>query len=208
MRILVADDHSLFRDGIVNLLEAGGHEIVGQASNGAEAVRLALELEPELALLDIHMPVMDGLEALGRIKAACPTIQVVMLTVSEEDNDLRRAIRSGADGYILKHINSTEFLALLERLKSGNAALSSSIATRLFKLVGHADKKGSKKMGLSMRELEILRCVAGGKSNHEIAAELSVSENTVKFHIKNIIQKLSVSNRTEAVTYAIQEGIL
>src|SRR6266540_7098786 len=141
MRIIIADDHSLFRDGVISLLIAGKHEVIGQAGNGAEAVKLSLELSPELVLLDIHMPVMSGLEALEQIKFARPSIQVVMLTVSEEDSDLKKAIRSGADGYILKNINANEFLSLIDNLKNGNAAISSSVATRLFKDVSSAGEK-------------------------------------------------------------------
>jgi len=207
MRILVADDHSLFRDGVISLLEAGGHEVIGQANNGADAVKQALELLPDLVLMDIHMPVVNGLDALEQIKSAHSSIRVVMLTVSEEDNDLKKAIRAGADGYILKHINANEFFPLLDGLQDGHAAISPAIATRLFKNINQPGEKQKKNI-LSARELEILKLVAAGKTNHDIAELLSVSENTIKFHLKNIMQKMSVSNRTEAVTYAMQEGIL
>lgn len=207
MRILVVDDHSLFRDGIISLLEAGGHKIVGQAHNGSEAVEQALSLQPDLVLMDIHMPVMSGLDALKSIKAAQPNIKVVMLTVSEEDKDLLEAIRSGANGYLLKHIDSNEFFKLLENLERGDAAILPSIATRLFKFVSQSGEN-PEKSPLSEREAEVLRLVGAGKSNREIANELSISENTIKFHIKNILQKLSAANRIEAVTYAIQHGLI
>ena len=153
------------------------------------------------------MPGMSGLDALKNIKAERPDIKVVMLTVSEEDKDLLEAIRSGANGYLLKHINSSEFFKLLENLQHGDAAILPSIATRLFKYVSQTGEK-AEKSPLSEREAEVLKLVAAGKSNRDIANDLSVSENTVKFHIKNILQKLSVTNRIEAVTYAIQHGIL
>ncbi|MEW5939482.1 MAG: response regulator transcription factor [Chloroflexota bacterium] len=207
MRVLVVDDHSLFRDGIVSLLEAGGYEVVGQGSNGLEAIDQALQLEPDLVLLDIHMPVMTGLTALKQIKAKRPNMNVVMLTVSEEDKDIIEAIRAGANGYLLKQINSTEFFQLLERLQRGEAAISPPVATRLFKHLGPSEAKG-RHVALSDREIEVLRLVADGKPNREIALALSVSDNTVKFHLKNILQKLNVANRAEAVMAATQMGIL
>jgi DNA-binding NarL/FixJ family response regulator len=207
MRVLVVDDHSLFRDGIVSLLEAGGHEVVGQGSNGLEAIDLAEALRPDLILLDIHMPVMTGLTALKQIKARTPGVNVVMLTVSEEDKDILESIRAGANGYLLKQINAAEFFQLLESMQRGEAAISPSVATRLVRHLGPSDSRSQRAL-LSERELEVLRLVADGKPNHEIAAALSVSENTVKFHLKNILQKLNVSNRLEAVRAATQMGIL
>ena len=207
MRILIADDHPLFRDGVMSLLEAGGHEIVGFAANGADTVKKALEIIPDLVLLDIHMPVMSGLEALSEIKAKQPSIHVVILTVSEDDEDIKKAVHAGADGYILKHIDSPDFLSLLNNLKSGNAVISPAIATRLFRQTKQMDSRHPR-IDLSARELEILKLVAAGKSNHDIAGSINISENTVKYHLKNIMHKLSVSNRTEAVTFALQEGML
>lgn len=207
MRVLVVDDHSLFRDGIVSLLEAGGHEVVGQGNNGLEATHLAVELHPDLILMDIHMPIMTGLTALKQIRAEMPDVKIVMLTVSEEDRDIIEAIRAGANGYLLKQINAAEFFQLLKKLEQGEAAISPPVATHLFKHVGRASVK-PEASPLSDRELEVLRLVAGGKSNREIAAALSVSDNTVKFHLKNILQKLNASNRVEAVMRAAQLNIL
>jgi DNA-binding NarL/FixJ family response regulator len=207
MRILVADDHSLFRDGIISLLEAGGLEVVGQAGDGQSAVEKAVQLNPDLILLDINMPGMNGLEALKLIKAQLPDIKVVMLTVSDEEENLLQAIQEGADGYLLKHLNGSEFLQMLKGLEHGEAAITRSMTTRLLKHVGRA-KTVQVEQVLSEREIEVLRLVADGKSNRFIAEALSVSENTVKFHIKNILQKLGVSNRTEAVTFALQNGLL
>lgn len=206
MRILVADDHSLFRDGLVSLLEAGGYEVIGQAGDGQEAIDKAGRLNPDLVLLDINMPRKTGLEALREIKTGLPGTKVVMLTVSEEDAHLLEAIRSGADGYLLKHLNANEFLQMIQSVERGEAAISRSMTGRLFKHV--AQPPEPEEVVLSEREVEVLRLVAAGKSNREIAEALSVSENTVKFHLRNILQRLNVSNRAEAVMVALQKGIL
>lgn len=208
MKVLVVDDHSLFRDGVTSLLEAGGHTVIGEGRTGIEAVEKALALEPDLVLMDIHMPDMSGLEALKKIKAAQPDVKVVILTVSEDDKDFLEAIRSGANGYLLKHIDSSEFFKLLDNLNRGEAAILPSIAMRLFKYIDQADNGDGEKSPLSERELEVLKLISAGKSNQIIANDLSVSENTIRFHVKNILQKLSVTNRKEAVTYAIQHKII
>jgi DNA-binding NarL/FixJ family response regulator len=203
MRILVVDDHSLFRDGVISLLEAGGHEVVGQAGDGLAAVESTRGLKPDLVLMDINMPHMDGIEALRQIKASWPEVKVIMLTVSEDEANLVHAIRAGADGYLLKHLNAKDFLEMVNGLERGEAAITRSLTMRLLKHMTALEPE-SGRTPLSERELEILRLVATGKSNHAIAEQLLVSENTVKYHLKNIMQKLGVSNRTEAVTLAIQ----
>lgn len=208
MRVLVVDDYALFRDGIISLLEAGGYTVIGQANNGSEAVEKAMALLPDLILMDLHMPVMDGLEALKNIKALNPEIKVVMLTVSEEDENLLEAIRSDANGYILKHISAGELFKLLENLERGEAAIMPSIAMRLFKHVTHAGGGNVEKSPLSERETEVLKLISAGKSNRDIATDLSISENTIRFHIKNILQKLSVTNRKEAVLHAVKHGLI
>jgi DNA-binding NarL/FixJ family response regulator len=207
MKIFVADDHSLFRDGIISLLEAGGHEVIGQAGDGRTAVEKILSLRPDLALLDINMPLLDGLGALREIKAVSPDIKVVMLTVSEEDTHLLAAIRAGAAGYLLKHLNSQEFLHLLDGLERGEPAVNRSIASQLFKHIGQAGI-GNTEPVVSERELAVLKLVAAGKSNRDTALALSVSENTIKFHLKNIMIKLNTSNRTEAVMVAKQKNLI
>jgi DNA-binding NarL/FixJ family response regulator len=207
MRILVVDDYALFRDGIVSLLEAGGHTVIGQCSNGNEAVEKALALIPDLVLMDIHMPGLTGLEALKIIKAERPDIKVVMLTISEEDEMLLEAIRSDANGYLLKHISSSELFKLLGNLERGEAAILPSLAMRLFKNVRQTGGKAGKSL-LSAREAGILKLISTGKSNRDIAESLSISENTIRFHIKNILQKLAVTNRKEAVASAIKQGLI
>ncbi len=208
MRVLVADDHSLFRDGIVSLLEAAGHQVIGQVGDGRAAVEAALELKPDLVLLDITMPIMNGPQALRKIKAKLPDIQVVMLTVSDEDELLLESVSSGASGYLLKSLTAEEFLELLRGLERGEAALTGKMTARLIKGVAERPTKIKHPDSLSSREIELLGLVAAGHSNKAIAEQLSISENTVKYHMKNILQKLGAKNRTEAVTQAIRAGLL
>lgn len=209
MRVLVADDHSLFRDGIISLLEAAGFEIIGQAGDGQAAVEAVMRLLPDLVLLDIAMPKMSGLEALRLIKAKLPETKVVMLTVSDDDADLFEAIESGALGYLLKDLTADEFLELLDGLQRDEAAMTRRMTTRLMKRFAALSHQQAEQVErLTQREVELLRLVARGMPNKAIAQTLSISENTVKYHIRNILQKLGVQNRTEAVTYAIGAGLL
>jgi DNA-binding NarL/FixJ family response regulator len=209
MRVLVVDDHLLFRDGIVSLLGATGFTVVGQAGDGKAAVNEALRLRPELVLLDIHMPEMTGLEALKQIKAQLPETRVVMLTVSEDEESLVEAIKAGADGYLLKHLSGTEFIEMLDGLKRGEAAITRRSASYLMKQLAHPGPQQEKPvMPLSEREVEILRLLADGLSNKAISERVSLSENTVKYHLKNILHKLNVQNRTEAVMYALRNDLI
>jgi two-component system, NarL family, response regulator LiaR len=208
MRILVADDHSLFRDGLASLLEAAGFEVVGQVGDGLSAVETALRLRPDVVLMDINMPAMGGLEALQRLRAEWPEAQVVMLTVSEEQADLLEAIRAGARGYLLKHLKAAEFLEMLHGLERGEAAMSRQTTARLLAGFSQLSRSSPNLIeSLTEREAELLRLLADGLSNKAIAQKLSVSENTVKYHLKNILQKLGVHNRTEAATLAIRMGL-
>lgn len=209
MRVLVADDHSLFRDGITSLLEAAGFEVVGQAGDGQAAVEAALRLRPDLVLLDITMPQLSGLEALRLIKRELPETQVVMLTVSDDDADLFEAVESGALGYLLKDLSADQLFEMLDGLQRGEAAMTRQTTTRLMKgLAGLSLQRAEPAQSLTEREIELLRLVAEGMSNKAIAQALSISENTVKYHVRNILQKLGVQNRTEAVTHAIRAGLL
>jgi DNA-binding NarL/FixJ family response regulator len=209
MRVLVADDHSLFRDGIVSLLEAAGWEVVGQVGDGQAAVEAASRLKPEVVLMDISMPGLGGLEALRAIRAALPETRVVMLTVSDKDQDLFEAIRLGADGYLLKNLNASEFLEMLEGLQRGEAALTRRTAARLLRGFATLSQEGSgQREALTEREVALLQLVASGLSNRAVAAQLSISENTVKYHMRNILQKLGVQNRTEAVACALRLGLI
>ena len=209
MRVLVADDHSLFRDGIVSLLEAAGFSVIGQVGDGRGAVEAARQLRPDLVLMDITMPEMTGLEALRLIRAELPDVQVVMLTVSDADEDLFEAIRLGARGYLLKSLNANEFLEILEGIKRGEAAITRKLAARLmdgFAMLSH--EKARPAEVLTQREIELLQLLVEGLPNKAIAERMSLSENTVKYHIKNILQKLGVQNRTEAATHAIRDGLV
>jgi two-component system NarL family response regulator len=207
MNIFVADDHSLFRDGIISLLEAGGYEVIGQAGDGATALERIPLLKPDLVLLDIEMPGLNGLDVLRQIKSNLAETKVVILTVSEDENHLVDAVQAGAAGYLLKHLNSNEFLEMISGLERDEVAITRSMASRLFKHIVQPAEKRVEPL-LSDREVDVLRQVASGKANREIAVDLSISENTVKFHLKNILLKLNVSNRTEAVMVAVKRKLL
>jgi DNA-binding NarL/FixJ family response regulator len=209
MRVLVADDHPLFRDGIIGLLQAADFDVIGQVGDGQAAVEAALRLRPDIVLMDITMPQMSGLEALRLIKKALPETQVVMLTVSDDDSDLVEAIRSGAQGYLLKSLGTDEFIEMLNGLQQGEAAMTRQTTARLMKGFTESTLRQAEPTDrLTEREIELLELVALGLANKAIAQELSISINTVKYHIKNILQKLGAQNRTEAVTYAIQNGLI
>lgn len=208
MRVLIADDHSLFRDGIGSLLEAAGFEVVGGAGNGQEAVAAAIRLRPELVLMDINMPVMNGLEAVRQIKQALPDTRVVMLTVSDDDRALVDAIKAGASGYLLKDLNANEFLAMLDGVQRGESAMQRQTMSRLLDNLSDFNRARHAEPDLTAREIELLHLVARGLSNKAIAQELSISTNTVKYHMKGILQKLGVQNRAEAVARALRTGLI
>jgi DNA-binding NarL/FixJ family response regulator len=209
MRVLIADDHSLFRDGIASLLEAAGFDVVGQVGDGHAAVEETLRLRPDLVLMDIAMPQMTGLEALSQIKKQAPETPVVMLTVSDDDRDLMQAIRNGAQGYLMTDLTATEFFKMLEGVCLGEAAMTRKTTARLLECFGSPPPRPcNQKTDLTHREKELLRPLVEGLSNRAMAQRLSISENTVKYHMKNIFQKLNVQNRTEAATCAIQMGLV
>jgi DNA-binding NarL/FixJ family response regulator len=207
-RVLVADDHSLFRDGLVSLLEAGGFEVVGQFGDGQAAVEAALQLRPDVVLLDITMPLVGGLEALEQIRDAWPEAKVVMLTASDDDESLFRASEAGASGYLLKSLKADEFLEMLAGLEHGEAAMTRQTTMRLLQgLRRSAQSPAPSVDALTPQEVRLLQLMADGLSNKAIALAVSLSENTVKYHIKNILAKLGVHNRTEAAAYAIRTGL-
>lgn len=203
MRVLLADDHPLFREGLVSLLEARGIEVAGQAADGAEAVALARGLHPDVVLMDLWMPGVGGLEATRLIKAEMPQVKVVILTVSDAEEDLFEAIRSGAHGYLVKSTSSAEFYDLLEALERGEAPLSRGLAVKIVRYLA----AGAPEIGLTARELEVLRLVSEGMTNREVAELLAVSEATVKFHMTNILDKLHLENRAQVVAYAHRHGL-
>ncbi len=212
MRILIADDHSLFRDGLRSLLQAQGHEVVGEAKNGREAIELARTLKPELVLMDVQMPELDGIGATKLLVAEMPEIKVVVLTASEEESKLFEAIKSGAQGYLLKNLEAEEFFDLLDRAQRGEPALTPTLARKLlqeFAKPAEAAAPASEQDSLTAREREVLELmVEGVTSNRRLAKRLGLSENTVKFHVRNILDKLRLHNRAEVVGYALRHGIV
>jgi len=210
-RVLVADDHSLFRRGIVGLLEAADYEVVGQVGDGAAAVESTRRLRPDLVLLDISMPKMSGLEALEIINAEMPETYVIILTVSEEDSDLLWAIENGANGYLMKDLTYHDFIDMLTGLENGEAAITRKTAGRLMASLANGEKQSESlavPVQLTPREIEVLKLVGKGFSNKAISQALSISNNTIKYHLRNILQKLNAQNRTEAVTRAIKLELL
>lgn len=209
LRFLVVDDHALFRDGMVSLLKAGGMQVVGEAQNGLEAVSEAARLKPDVILMDIDMPVMNGIDATQKITESMPGVQVVMLTVSQEDHKLVDALRAGAKGYLLKSLSSDEFIKLLRGLEKGEPPIPSSVTLRLMNYV--AQQSGPSEIrndNLTEREVELLGHLGLGLPNKLIADKLGVSDNTVKYHIKNILQKLNFNNRAEAAAYAVRHNLV
>lgn len=207
MKLLVADDHSLFRDGLVSLLEAAGFGVVGQVGDGQTAVEAALRLRPDIVLLDTAMPELSGLEALRLIRTDWPTATVVLLTSAEDDSELFEAVEAGARGYLSKNLRADEFIAMLRGLERGEAAMTRQTTGRLLAAFSRSNRRPGPN-GLTDREIELLRLMVEGRSNKDIAQALALSENTVKYHIKNILQKLAVHNRTEAAAYAVQVGLV
>lgn len=208
MRVLLVDDHALFRDGVRSLLGARGVEVVGEAGDGERAVEAALRLRPDVVLMDITMPGMDGLEATRAIKAKAPEIKIVMLTVSDEDRTLFEAIKSGAQGYLLKNLQAAEFFELLQGVERGEAPITRGLAGRILEEFSRRldVAVAAPQDELTEREREVLQAVSGGASNREVAAALHISENTVKFHMKNILDKLHLRSRAEVVAYAARRG--
>jgi DNA-binding NarL/FixJ family response regulator len=209
LRILVVDDHALFRDGMVSLLKAAGMQVIGEAGNGLEAVGEAGRLMPDVILMDIDMPVMNGIEATRKITSAFPQIKVVMLTISQEDKKLVESLRAGAKGYLLKSLNSDEFIKLLQGLERGDPPMSAAVTASLINYVAQQNSfNDALDENLTEREIELLGYLGQGLPNKAIAEQLGVSENTVKYHIKNILQKLNYNNRAEAATYAVRHNLI
>lgn len=211
IRLLLADDHVLFREGLVQLLrEETDFEVVGEAGNGEEALQKARELMPDVILMDVSMPIMDGIETTHRIKEELPYVKIVMLSASDEDSDLFEAIKSGAQGYLLKTIESSELIAMLKGISDGEAPISRSTASRILGELSKQSQSSAKgefpQDKLSPREQEVLRHLTVGETNKEIALSLGISENTVKNHLKNILEKLHLKNRVEAAAYALRKG--
>ncbi len=203
IRVLVADDHPIVRSGIVALLQtADDVEVVGEAATGLEVVELARDLEPDVVLMDLRMPGIDGDEATARILSERPVTRVLILTTYESDDSILTAIEAGASGYLLKAAPQDEILAGVRAVARGEVALAPRIAALLVQRVK------TPAIALSPRETQVLRLVAAGRSNPAIAAELFVGEATVKTHLLHVFEKLNVSDRTRAVTRAMELGLL
>jgi DNA-binding NarL/FixJ family response regulator len=210
MRIVLADDHALFRDGVSSLLRAWGHDVVGLAADGREAVDLVVRLEPDLVLMDVRMPGMSGVEATREIALFRPETPIVMLTVSEDEEDLFAAIRAGARGYLLKDLEAAQFRTMIEAVARREAAITPATAARIIRHLASLGAVADEEIPdhLTVRELEVLRLVTAGRRNKEIALELGISENTVKYHLRNILEKLHAQSRTEVATRALREGLV
>ncbi len=216
-RLLLADDHALFREGLAGIIAGQPDlEVVGEASDGLEAVIKAETLHPDLVLMDVQMPALGGIEATRQIKEKLPDVIVVMLTVRDDDEKLLDALKSGAQGYLLKDIRSKEMLAMLRGALQGEAALSPRLAGRVLKEFQRVSARAStqdaaddeERVELTRRELETLGLAARGASDQEIADELVISIHTVKSHMRNILSKLHVKSRREAARLARQKGLL
>jgi DNA-binding NarL/FixJ family response regulator len=212
VRVLVVDDQELFRRGLTMLLAVEpGIEVVGEAGDGVEGTSLAESAAPDVVLLDVRMPKRSGIEACLAIKESVPTAKIIMLTVSDEEADLYEAVKSGASGYLLKDSSIEEVAQAVRVVADGQSLISPSMAIKLideFKQMSKPEKAAGPGLRLTERELDVLRLVAKGLSNKEIAGELYISENTVKNHVRNMLEKLQLHSRMEAVMYAYRENLL
>lgn len=215
IRVLVADDHALFRRGLNMVLgDESDIKVVGEAHDGAEAVKLAEEFAPDVMLMDVRMPELNGIEAAAKIRDLVPHTRILMLTVSDEDQDLFEALKAGAAGYLLKEISIDEIADAIRQVHRGQSLISPSMAAKLISEFTTLAKSAEEKKPqfdppkLTEREHEVLQCVAQGMSNRDIAEKLFISENTVKNHVRNILEKLHLHSRMEAVVYAVREKIL
>jgi DNA-binding NarL/FixJ family response regulator len=212
LRVLLVDDHDLFRTGLRNLLEEqDALQVVGEGANGSEAVRLVRELAPDVVVMDLNMPAMSGVEATRHITALSPLTRVIVLTISDEDSDVLDAIVAGACGYLLKDASIDDVVAGIRSAAVGASLISPTIASKVLQRVrastADIDMAESIRAELSDRELQVLKLIANGKDNAQIAADLVISPKTVKNHISNILMKLQIQNRIQAAVYAVRSGL-
>ncbi len=214
IRILIVDDHTLFRSGIKLVLQRHeGFEVVGEAGDGLEGIKRAKQLKPDVVLLDLHMPGTSGLEALRVLVEDVPETQVVMLTVSEDAEDLLETLRAGARGYLLKNIDTEFLLEYIRRAAQGESVMSPQIAHKLADSLRAPPKENAAAADvspgkLSPREREIIVMLAHGASNKEIARVLNLSESTIKIHVQGILRKLNIAKRVQAAVYAVAHGLI
>jgi DNA-binding NarL/FixJ family response regulator len=209
IRILIADDHPVVRDGLAAMLGTQpDFVVVATATNGQEAVRLAAELKPDVVLLDLEMPELDGVEALARMRAATPDVRALVFTAFDTDERILAAVRAGAQGYFLKGAPRDDLFRAVRIVSQGGSLLQPVVATKLLRRMATTAGAVPPAAALTGREAQVLRLLAQGRANKEIAAELVISERTVKFHVSSILSKLGAGNRTEAVKLAVQRGLI
>ncbi len=212
LRVLLVDDHDLFRSGLRSLLEEQGLQVVGEADNGRAALRLVSELAPDVVVMDLKMPGLTGVETTRQVSSIAPRTRVVVLTISVDDDDVMDAVMAGACGYLLKDSSIDQLIAGIRAAASGESLISPQIASKLLQRLraqtADAMVAQTIQTELSDRELEVLRLIAIGKDNAEIARELYISPKTVKNHISNILMKLQIENRIQAAVYAVRSGIV
>ena len=209
IRILIADDHPIVRDGLSAVLETqSDFEIVGQAANGQQAVTQAITSHPDVILLDLELPDIDGVAALQAIRAATPRARVIVFTAFDTDERILGAVQAGAQGFLLKGAPREELFQAIRVVHAGGSLIQPVVAARLLRQVTNSATETNPREALTDRELEVLHLLAKGRQNKEIASELMISERTVKFHVSAILSKLGVGNRTEAVARAAQMGLV
>jgi DNA-binding NarL/FixJ family response regulator len=208
IRLVIVDDHALFRAGLVSLLEEMKEfEVVGEAGNGKEALQVVASVQPDLILLDVNMPIMNGVETVSALKDLPKSPRIIMLTISKHEEDLFGAINAGADGYLLKNAEPDELRKAILQVHEGKSVLSPEVTRPLLKAITN-NQGVVLDGGLSKRELEVLELLAQGRTTTQIASDLFVSENTVKTHVRHILEKMEASNRAEAVSKASQMGLI
>ena len=209
VRVLIADDQTLFRVGLARLLEEDERvKIVGQAGDGVEAVKLAGSLKPDVVLMDLKMPNLDGIEATRQIVTAYPGVKVLLLTTFEADNHVIQALKAGASGYILKDSKPDSIVSSLLAVMAGERVMASAVANRVLEMLTGTTTPKEFYDGLTGREIEILKLLAGGMANKQIAYKLKISEKTVRNHVSNMYEKLNIYYRSQAVLYAVRKGLV
>jgi DNA-binding NarL/FixJ family response regulator len=212
LRVLLVDDHDLFRTGLRNLLEEQSVQVVGEAADGAQAIRMVRELAPDVVVMDLNMPGISGVEATRQVTTLAPLTRVVVLTISDQDDDVMNAILAGACGYLMKDSSIQDLMQGISAAAVGESLISPHIASKVLQRVratGTSEADAALiRAELSDRELEVLKLIANGKDNAHIAAELHISPKTVKNHISNILMKLQIDNRIQAAVYAVRSGIV
>ena len=212
IKVLIVDDHTLFRKGLINLIQQHkDFDVVGEAKDGREGVLLAKSLSPDVILMDVEMPQMNGIQATQAIRKTNPDVRIMMLTVSEEDEDLFSAIKAGAKGYLVKDVEPEQLIRAIELLAKGEAVIPHAMASKVLTEFNNISKlkqntQGTEAKPLTAREQDVLRLLAKGETNKEIGNHLYISEHTVKIHLRNILKKLHMNNRIQVAIYAYKEG--